>query len=171
MNVYFIKTSDNAQLVKVGKARDVNKRIRELQTGSSVGLEVMGVVPCSTDKEALAIEKLIHENFYNLRVRGEWFRNSAILRNFIEGCVEKSPEKVGRALEKNKRAIKKKGSSFVNLPTGHRIHRHVLYKQAAESVGMYESAGPKAISSVGRSKGLKGTRDEVLMQMAGYSML
>lgn len=171
MNVYFIKTRDNAQLVKVGKAKDVQTRLAALQTGSAVGLELVGNILCESDKAAYELEKHIHENFYNLRARGEWFRYSANLRNFIQGCEQKDPEKVLRALEKNKQVVKKKSSSFVNLPTGHRINRKDLYRQAAESVGMYASAGPKAIAAVGRSQGYKGSKDQVLMQMAGYTML
>lgn len=99
MYVYFIKTCDNAQLVKVGKAANPERRLRELQTGNASELVLIGKVNCGGDKKAALREKEIHDIFADLRVRGEWFRLGKNLREYMEGCLVWDYEKMGKAME------------------------------------------------------------------------
>lgn len=69
--VYIIK-SDN-DLFKVGVAFDVYSRLQTLDTASPVGLILWAVLE-STD--AARIEKTIHAQLNEFRVKGEWFRLS-----------------------------------------------------------------------------------------------
>lgn len=82
-NIYFIRTKDNANLIKIGVAQNVKSRLDTLQTGNHSALEIIGSTPIDSHKHALYIEKKIHDLFRYYRVRGEWFRSAAPLRNFI----------------------------------------------------------------------------------------
>jgi hypothetical protein len=67
-----------AGLIKIGIAYDVDKRIRSLQTGSPVILELVGVLT-TTKFDSYAIEKEIHELAQDYRKHGEWFEECAEL--------------------------------------------------------------------------------------------
>ena len=53
----------------MGHAHNVNRRLRELQTGNHVLLHVLDVLPGD-----LAAEAKLHSHLAPYRVRGEWFR-------------------------------------------------------------------------------------------------
>jgi predicted GIY-YIG superfamily endonuclease len=59
--------------VKIGYARNVNKRLQSLQIGSHEQLYVLETIDRLTHKEALAIERAVHKELADKRVRGEWF--------------------------------------------------------------------------------------------------
>lgn len=91
-NIYFIRTKDNANLIKIGVAQDVKSRLDTLQTGNHTALELLGSFPVDSQKHGLAIERKLHDLFRYYRVRGEWFRSAAPLRSFIVSVVhEKMP--------------------------------------------------------------------------------
>jgi len=61
----------NGQSYKIGITTTiVAKRIAELQTGSARKLEISGY---SYNKNALAMEKLLHKRYASKRLEGEWF--------------------------------------------------------------------------------------------------
>jgi hypothetical protein len=64
---------------KIGYARDPEKRLRLLQTGSSESLQIIAVIngPSSLERE-------LHELFAGDRFRGEWFNSSRELLGFFE---------------------------------------------------------------------------------------
>lgn len=64
--VYFIGAYRG--LVKIGVARDVQARLRALQTGSGVPLTLLATVPGS-----YALERHYHRMFAHCRRHGEWF--------------------------------------------------------------------------------------------------
>ena len=68
MNVYIIKNEDN---YKIGKANDVNKRLKALQTGSPSKHELIAVVSTSN---AIELEHNIHAYLSAYRISGEWFK-------------------------------------------------------------------------------------------------
>lgn len=108
MYVYFIKTRDNAQLIKVGKAADVQKRLSQLQTGNAAELKLIGVIECRSDREALELERRIHSVFRDLRVRGEWFRCNQNFRNFIAASCSGDEALAKRSLSKYRKQEAKK---------------------------------------------------------------
>jgi hypothetical protein len=70
--VYFL--SDGSKLIKIGWARDPDKRIRLLQTGTPKRLRIIGVIPGT-----LLTESLIHKRFSHARVTGEWFDRKTVI--------------------------------------------------------------------------------------------
>lgn len=66
--VYVIQ--DASGLVKIGRTKDIEKRLRALSTGASSTLSVVTYWSCEDAAEREAIE---HEFWSEYRVRGEWF--------------------------------------------------------------------------------------------------
>lgn len=75
--VYFI--SHDHGPIKIGKARDVKKRLSSLQTSCPHRLSVLGIMPSDG-----SLEGKLHRQFSTLRMRGEWFRRDARLLDFIK---------------------------------------------------------------------------------------
>lgn len=63
--VYFIT---NGTHHKIGISNDPEKRLRQLQTGSSETLSLDGMIEADDD-----FESLLHEELSDWHVRGEWF--------------------------------------------------------------------------------------------------
>ena len=80
--IYVIKNPLN-ETIKIGVAQDVDKRIKQLQTGAGIELElVYQSLICSN---AFSIEKDVHSEFEEYRTFGEWFKiNPEIVINFLE---------------------------------------------------------------------------------------
>jgi hypothetical protein len=73
MPVYFILDSEKDQ-IKIGRAKDVRKRTKVLQTGNPSPLQLMGWIASLEDTRE---EKRLH-HFYRLRRGlGEWFKISS----------------------------------------------------------------------------------------------
>lgn len=68
--VYFISNGVN---IKIGKANDVQKRMKMLQTGSSLPLELLGYIGFDSEQEARKMESDLHHEFSEYRTQGEWF--------------------------------------------------------------------------------------------------
>lgn len=64
--------------VKIGKADDVNQRLRELQTGNHERLSVLRVIDTPFDAEPL-----FHLKFARNRLHGEWFEFEAAMLTFV----------------------------------------------------------------------------------------
>lgn len=75
--VYFIQPSAGG-LIKVGWTEDINKRFRQIQFGSSIPLQVLGVVHGGVDLEAG-----YHKRFINQRHHGEWFLPEGEVRHVL----------------------------------------------------------------------------------------
>ncbi len=75
--VYFLR-SENEGEIKIGYAVDVEKRVKQLQTGHPQKLKVM-----ATLKGDMELEKDIHDKFYKHRLNGEWFEPHPDLLAFI----------------------------------------------------------------------------------------
>ena len=80
--IYVIKNPLN-ETIKIGVAQDVDKRIKQLQTGAGIELELIyKSMICSN---AFAIERDVHEYFKEYRTFGEWFKiNPEVVINFLE---------------------------------------------------------------------------------------
>lgn len=76
---YFLR-AEGQGLVKIGRSRDVQRRIGELCVGSPCKLTLIGVLP-GFDEES---EEALHERFAHLRRRGEWFAEEGELAEFIK---------------------------------------------------------------------------------------
>lgn len=73
--VYFIECGET---VKIGKALDVSRRMKSLQTGQSSPHKLLAAIPTHA-----AFEQALHVRFKHLHQRGEWFRMAPDLRRFI----------------------------------------------------------------------------------------
>jgi len=84
--VYFI-TDDATGLIKIGRAMDVEQRLKGLQTGAPGQLRVLADMDGGAAGEAD-----MHRRFAHLRVRGEWFSPGDDLLQFIEALAAATPE-------------------------------------------------------------------------------
>lgn len=73
--VYFLRTGD---VVKIGFARNVHRRVRSMTTALSEAPEVLKVIP-GTDET----ERYFHAHFDAYRQKGEWFRLEGALAAFL----------------------------------------------------------------------------------------
>jgi hypothetical protein len=74
MPVYFVAENENNDYsslrIKIGRAKNINARLRALQTGSPYDLKLMGWIDRGDDN---SLEKALHELFADQRIRLEWF--------------------------------------------------------------------------------------------------
>ncbi|THI87138.1 MAG: GIY-YIG nuclease family protein [Nitrospira sp. CG24A] len=69
MPVYFVIDRSSSQ-IKIGRSKDVPKRVRTLQTGNPNPLELMGWVLSGHDTST---ERTLHKRYGAKRGSGEWF--------------------------------------------------------------------------------------------------
>jgi hypothetical protein len=83
MYVYFVQAFGEHELVriKIGRSKNPEERLHDLQTGSAVKLKLLGKIKCRSNDHAKQVETLAHEIFYKQRKRGEWFR---LFKSLIE---------------------------------------------------------------------------------------
>lgn len=72
MALYFIIENENLvdQRIKIGISKNPIQRLRNLQTGNSRRLALMGWIDSKNDRK---LEKEFHQKYSDLRVIGEWF--------------------------------------------------------------------------------------------------
>lgn len=71
--VYFIHDAAS-HAIKIGLAKDVERRLSILQIGNPNCLQLIAVIPGDE-----RLEHLLHYAFMPDRIRGEWFRDEALL--------------------------------------------------------------------------------------------
>jgi hypothetical protein len=81
MFIYFIQIAEDGP-IKIGRTRDVKKRLYTLQTGHHKELRVVHM-ESPPRGESLRVEQKYHALFKNLRIRGEWFKPGPALLDFI----------------------------------------------------------------------------------------
>lgn len=85
--------------MKIGKARDPEQRLRDLQTGCPYQLKIIAKIKCRSDRHALEVERLAHKYFDRYRMRGEWFKCSdfVVMKAWeferASDCIESMQEK------------------------------------------------------------------------------
>ena len=72
--VYFAASGEDGP-VKIGWAKDPEKRLHSLQTGHPEELDLIALIPGTRHLEAD-----IHRRLWKSRLRGEWFDRSATMR-------------------------------------------------------------------------------------------
>ena len=75
--VYFVRSGN---LIKIGVARNVRKRLDGLQCGNPELLSLLALQPGDQN-----LERRLHKQFAADRVRGEWFNFSPAIKSYIEG--------------------------------------------------------------------------------------
>ena len=72
MSVYFLGQDENScSPIKIGVARDIQRRKRALQTGNPLELRLLGWIEADDD---FHLERLLKKHFGAARTRGEWFQ-------------------------------------------------------------------------------------------------
>lgn len=89
--VYFIQPRSGG-LIKIGVTSDIDRRLKELQTGQAAELRVVHKIVF--DKRAIAerVEQLLHSRYAQYRSNGEWFDVSLAM---IKADIEWAREIVG----------------------------------------------------------------------------
>lgn len=78
--VYFLKSGE---FIKVGRTRDLDRRKRQIQTGSPLECLYIGFVRftgCQASCDAGLVERTIHKILKPFRAHGEWFKPDGIGR-------------------------------------------------------------------------------------------
>ncbi|WP_349975063.1 GIY-YIG nuclease family protein [Pseudomonas sp. WHRI 8519] len=71
MPVYFIGEDENGcSPIKIGVAKNIAERKRNLQTGNPLYLKLLGWIEVAN---AFELERQLHQHFKSARARGEWF--------------------------------------------------------------------------------------------------
>ena len=73
--------------IKIGLTKDLNKRLRQLNTGTDKDIYYIGAV-----RGGYTHEKHIHHKFKHLRLKNEWFEKCGELVDFIQLIKDKSIE-------------------------------------------------------------------------------
>jgi predicted GIY-YIG superfamily endonuclease len=81
--VYFLLNEDS-NAIKIGRARDLGKRMKALQTSSPAHLKLIRSIQVNSAKEAEALEKSLHQQFRSIRLAGEWFKAEAKLLEHVQ---------------------------------------------------------------------------------------
>lgn len=80
-HLYFIRQGTDGP-IKIGRAVDIERRIMQLQTGSSQPLQLLAFIHSGGD-----LEPEIHRRFAHLRLSGEWFSPAKELLEFIGKAI------------------------------------------------------------------------------------
>ena len=85
--VYLIGEKDNDTHYKIGstRAKDVNKRLNQLQTGNSASLIMCDAFETS---KPFKLEKMLHNRFKSSNLIGEWFELDKSFRNDFKSICE-----------------------------------------------------------------------------------
>lgn len=75
--IYFIKSA-RSNAIKIGVATDPRERLGNMQTGSIARLSIVAEMPGDE-----RYEKILHAQFAEHRIRGEWFRCEGQLATFV----------------------------------------------------------------------------------------
>lgn len=80
--VYFLECHG---FIKIGTASDARARHRAVQTVSPFEVKLLCAIPGNE-----ALERSLHNRFWYLRERGEWFRSEPNLTEFVAECLERT---------------------------------------------------------------------------------
>jgi hypothetical protein len=80
--IYFI-LNQNSNAIKIGRAKNLERRMKSLQTSSPTKLELLKSISVQGMSEAQDLEQSLHKKFDELRLTGEWFRAESSLMDYI----------------------------------------------------------------------------------------
>ena len=80
--VYFAQNAVDAA-IKIGVSICPRKRVSDMLTGSAHEIILLGSIPGGTE-----LEKMLHARFASDRLRGEWFRASPLLVDYIKEKID-----------------------------------------------------------------------------------
>lgn len=81
--IYFVQPVDGGD-IKIGHSRQLSRRVISLEAECKAKIRILGV--CKGDRQQ---EQLLHQQFADSRLSGEWFSDTPELREYIrENAVE-----------------------------------------------------------------------------------
>ncbi|MBE9202056.1 MULTISPECIES: GIY-YIG nuclease family protein [unclassified Nodularia (in: cyanobacteria)] len=80
--VYFILNEDS-NAIKIGRAKNLEQRMKSLQTSSPTQLKLIKSVQVEGVEQAQDLEQSLHQQFQAIRLVGEWFQADASLIEYI----------------------------------------------------------------------------------------
>jgi hypothetical protein len=113
--VYFIQSGGDGGPIKIGHSVDVADRLKTLQTSSPFELVLLGTMKFEHPWQAAAFEhRLHHEVFWDLRLRGEWFRCDARILRFVRTVVMTAEQYTGtdKTFDLHIRSVDESGEDF-----------------------------------------------------------
>ena len=75
---HFVYAVSGGGRVKIGLAKDPDRRLKSLQTGNADKLSIAGAIRCKTRAEARTLERRIHVACSRHRLQGEWFADPSL---------------------------------------------------------------------------------------------
>lgn len=75
--IYFILNTDEDS-VKIGYTQNPRNRLQTMKTYSTAPLELIAVIPGNKKDE-----KILHNQFFNVHIRREWFRYNDAIKHFV----------------------------------------------------------------------------------------
>lgn len=87
--IYFIQ-GENGGAIKIGFTKNIESRLKTLQTSYPDILKVLCLIPGNESKE-----RKLHEKFYDIKLNGEWFKPTEKIFKEIEELKTKYPQQVG----------------------------------------------------------------------------
>lgn len=89
-NTYIYIIQDINGFIKIGHSKNVNKRLKQLQTAHRAKLKLIAYAQAPT-----YIEKRLHKMFFYHRCNGEWFEcTQELLNTLIEYLQERYPTEI-----------------------------------------------------------------------------
>jgi len=125
---YFVQAKKTG-LIKIGRAVDVEKRLKPLQQGSPDVLTLLGTVP-----ESLHDEESVHKRFIQERTHSEWFKPSSRLLKFIKKNATQPVKPVVSVLPAGTRL--RTPGNLGNLIKGYRVASGLNQADLAEQAGV-----------------------------------
>ena len=80
--IYFLLNKDSSA-IKIGQTKNLEKRIRTLQTSSPAKLKLLKSLQVEGSEEALKQEQSLHQKFSPIKITGEWFKAEKELLDYI----------------------------------------------------------------------------------------
>lgn len=83
--VYFI--CDEHKRVKIGWAFDPESRLKQLQGSNGDRLKILAIIQRSSENSAITLEKALHNTFFPLHLRGEWYKLQEPLISYVQAAT------------------------------------------------------------------------------------
>ena len=74
--------------VKIGVAKSITNRLKQIQTGNPYAVEVVRTYVLSSEEKAKAAEAMLHTKYAKLKAAGEWFSMSSGMLEDIDNHVK-----------------------------------------------------------------------------------
>lgn len=69
----FVYLISNGEYIKIGVAKNVEARLKDLQVANAKELQLICSFPLKNEKEAFKLEQFLHTEYEAYHIRGEWF--------------------------------------------------------------------------------------------------